>query len=88
MEYSKKDLLESIKKIVYAFDNGIPVKITFSDGSIGPHERIVGTSAEDFTMRISPEQAAHEAKFWDDIKPGDTVICPWEDVKSVELLDA
>lgn len=88
MAISEDILLENIKKLVYAFDNQIPVKITFPDGSIGPNERIVATSAEDFTMAMSAEQAAHEAEFLDDAKAGDTITCPWEYVKSVELLSA
>ena len=88
MAFSENILLENIKKLVHAFDNQIPVKITFLDGSIGPNERIVATSAEDFTMAMSPEQAAHEAEFSDNVKPGDMITCPWEEVKSVELLSA
>lgn len=75
--------MENIKKLVYAFDNKIPVKITFPDGSVGPKERIVGMSAEDFTLSVSPELAKI-----DEIEPGDTIKCPWEYVKSVELLSA
>lgn len=88
MKISEDMLLENIRKLAYAFDNQIPVKIAFSDGSIGPNEKIVATSAEDFTIVMSPEQAAHEAEFIDDVKPGDTIVCPWENVVSVELLSA
>lgn len=88
MATSEGILLENIKKLVHAFDNQIPVKITFLDGSIGPNERIVATSAEDFTMAMSPEQAAHEAEFLDNAKAGDTITCPWEEVRAVELLSA
>lgn len=86
MAFSEDILLENMKKLVHAFDNQIPVRITFPDGSVGPNERIVATSAEDFTMVMSPEQAAHEAEFLDDAKAGDTITCPWEYVKSVDFL--
>ncbi len=86
MTISENILLENIKKLVYAFNNQISVKITFPDGSVGSNERIVATSAEDFTMVMSPEQAAHEVEYLDDAKACDTITCPWEYVKSVELL--
>ena len=79
----EEKILENMKKLVYAFDNKVPVKITFPDGTVGPHERIVGMSAEDFTMSVSPELARI-----DEIEPGEKIKCPWEYVKSVELLNA
>mgnify|MGYP004653077349 CR=1 FL=1 len=73
--------MENIKKLVYACDNDVPVKITFPDGNVGPNERVVRMSAEDFTIAVSPELAKI-----DEIEPGDTIDCPWEFVESVELL--
>lgn len=75
--------MDNIEKIVYACDNDIPVKIEFEDGSIGPHEKIVKYNAEDFTMALSPEHAELE-----EMEPGEKLGCPWDFVKSVELLSA
>ena len=75
--------MDNIEKIVYACDNGIPVKIEFEDGSVGPHEKIVRFNAEDFTMALSPEHAKQE-----EMEPGEELGCSWDFVKSVELLSA
>ena len=74
--------MDRIESIIYAHDYGCSVKITFSDGSIGPCERIATVDAEGFTMKISEVLAAIEG-----MEPGELMGCTWEDLKSVELLN-
>lgn len=73
--------MDSIEKIVYAFDHDLPVRIEFKDGTVGPHEKIVAFNAEDFTMVLSQEHAKQE-----EMEPRDKLGCDWDFVKSVELL--
>ena len=73
--------MDSIEKIVYAYDHDLPVRIEFKDGTVGPHEKIVEFNAEDFTMVLSQEHAQQE-----EMEPGDKLGCEWDFVKPVELL--